>query len=308
MGDQTRHRLSRVDRVEQQPLVAGRHRHRLAHRLVEEAVAGGQHHVGDVDVARIERGRTFDHRRQCRGHLRHPGALARGVGAHADAEDRRPLAERPQADQQPGMGERAARGADHGVEPGAGRLLHNLFRGEHVAEPAERRMAGVNPHIRAVCDGFAGKGFRVVAPALFDRVQRGIELEYGEKGFKVGVGLRQLIPLDYSMMDLAACVEHLGPAVAVIGYCWGGTLAWVAAQRLDIRASVGYYGGGITGHLDADLYCPVMLHFGGEDTAITPGDILTILKAYPQMTSTRSKRLVMCVVTLDVESGVWPRP
>ena len=141
---------------------------------------------------------------------------------------------------------------------------------------------GVNPHIRAVCDGFAGKGFRVVAPALFDRVQRGIELEYGEKGFKVGVGLRQLIPLDYSMMDLAACVEHLGPAVAVIGYCWGGTLAWVAAQRLDIRASVGYYGGGITGHLDADLYCPVMLHFGGEDTAITPGDILTILKAYPQ--------------------------
>ena len=126
---------------------------------------------------------------------------------------------------------------------------------------------GVNPHIRAVCDGFAGKGFRVVAPALFDRVQRGIELEYGEKGFKVGAGLRQLIPLDYSMMDLAACVEHLGPAVAVIGYCWGGTLAWVAAQRLDIRASVGYYGGGITGHLDADLYCPVMLHFGGEDTA-----------------------------------------
>ena len=141
---------------------------------------------------------------------------------------------------------------------------------------------GVNPHIRAVCDGFAGKGFRVVAPALFDRVQRGIELEYGEKGFKVGVGLRQLIPLDYSMMDLAACVEHLGPAVAVIGYCWGGTLAWVAAQRLDIRASVGYYGGGITGHLDADLYCPVMLHFGGEDAAITPGNILTILKAYPQ--------------------------
>ena len=141
---------------------------------------------------------------------------------------------------------------------------------------------GVNPHIRAVCDGFAGKGFRVVAPALFDRVQPGTELEYGEKGFKVGVGLRQLIPLDYSMMDLAACVEHLGPAVAVIGYCWGGTLAWVAAQRLDIRASVGYYGGGITGHLDADLYCPVMLHFGGEDTAITPGNILTILKAYPQ--------------------------
>ncbi len=141
---------------------------------------------------------------------------------------------------------------------------------------------GVNPHIRAVCDGFAAKGFRVVAPALFDRVQPGTELEYGEKGFKVGVGLRQLIPIEYSMMDIAACALHLGPAVAVVGYCWGGTLAWIAAQRLDIRAAVGYYGGGITGHLDADLDCPAMLHFGGDDTAITPGDILTIQKAYPQ--------------------------
>ena len=141
---------------------------------------------------------------------------------------------------------------------------------------------GVNPHIRAVCDGFAAKGFRVVAPALFDRVQPGTELEYGEKGFKVGVGLRQLIPIEYSMMDIAACALHLGPAVAVVGYCWGGTLAWVAAQRLDIRATVGYYGGGIAGHLDADLDCPAMLHFGGDDTAITPGDILTIQKAYPQ--------------------------
>ena len=141
---------------------------------------------------------------------------------------------------------------------------------------------GVNPHIRAVCDGFAAKGFRVVAPALFDRVQPGTELEYGEKGFKVGVGLRQLIPIEYSMMDIAACALHLGPAVAVVGYCWGGTLAWVGAQRLDIRAAVGYYGGGITGHLDADLDCPAMLHFGGDDTAITPGDILTIQKAYPQ--------------------------
>ena len=148
---------------------------------------------------------------------------------------------------------------------------------------------GVNPHIRAVCDGFAAQGFRVVAPALFDRVQRGIELEYGEKGFKVGVGLRKLIPSEYSMMDVAACVEHLrssggstGANISVVGYCWGGTLAWVAAQQLDVAAAVSYYGGHITDHLDSDLHCPVMLHFGAEDAAITPVDILTILKAYPQ--------------------------
>jgi len=167
----------------------------------------------------------------------------------------------------------------------------------HVAGPDDpaapgpvviQEIFGVNSHIRTVCDGFASQGFRVVAPALFDRVQRGIELEYGEKGFKVGVGLRKLIPPAYSMMDVGACVEHLrsngsaGANVSVVGYCWGGTLAWVAAQQLDVEAAVSYYGGGITDHLDGDLYCPVMLHFGADDAAITPIDILTILKAYPQ--------------------------
>ena len=147
---------------------------------------------------------------------------------------------------------------------------------------------GVNPHIRAVCDGFAAAGYRVVAPALFDRVERGMELEYGQDGFKVGLGLRKLIPEKYSLMDLAGCVEHLrggsspDPKVAVVGYCWGGTLAWLAAQKLDVAAVVGYYGGGIVKHLEGDLYSPVMLHFGEDDTSITPGDILRIMAAYPQ--------------------------
>ena len=142
MGDQPGHRLSRIDRVEQQPLVAGRQRHRLAHRLVEPPVARRKHRVGDVDVARVERVRALDHRRERSSHSHHPGSLAGGIAAHADAEDRRPLAERPQAHQDTGMGERAPRGADHGVEPGAGGLLRDLFGGEHVAEPAERRMPG----------------------------------------------------------------------------------------------------------------------------------------------------------------------
>ena len=146
---------------------------------------------------------------------------------------------------------------------------------------------GVNPHIRGVCDGFADAGYRVVAPALFDRIHRGMELEYGEEGFKVGDGLRQLIPLEYTLMDIAACVDHLapegpvgGPAVGVIGYCWGGTLAWVSAQRFDIAAAVGYYGGGITDQLDGDLYCPVLLHFGEEDGGIPATDVAAIRAAH----------------------------
>ena len=173
---------------------------------------------------------------------------------------------------------------------------------------------GVNPHIRAVCDGFAAQGYRVVAPALFDRVQRGMELEYGAKGFEVGAGLRKLIPIEYSMMDINACIDHLrgapgedlapakrkfggaeneqkfggaenensAPAkVGCVGYCWGGTLAWVAAQRFDLDAAVGYYGGSIAGHLLGDLYCPVLLHFGEDDKSISAEDVGNIRTAYP---------------------------
>ncbi len=165
---------------------------------------------------------------------------------------------------------------------------------------------GITPHIRDVCDGFADQGYRVVAPALFDRVQRRMELEYGAKGFQVGVGLRKLIPIEYSMMDIAACIDHLrlaegeqedgetrkfggaeneqpAPAkVGCVGYCWGGTLAWVAAQRFDLDAAVGYYGGSIAGHLLGDLYCPVLLHFGEDDKSISAEDVGNIRTAYPQ--------------------------
>ena len=179
MGDQTRHRLSRVDRVEQQPLVARRQRHRLAHRLVEPAVARRVHRVGDVDVARVERVRALDHRRQRRRHPRHPGALARGVAAHADAQDRRPLAQRPQAHQQPGMGERAPRGANHGVEADAESpgLVRDLPGGRDVAEPAQRRMPGRGAdHV-----GLAAPGRQRRRAHLHRRVRRRLVLALGER-------------------------------------------------------------------------------------------------------------------------------
>ena len=122
--------------------MAGRHRHRLAHRLVEPPVARREHRIAYLDVGGVERVRAFDHRRERSRHPRHPGGLAGGIAAHADAEHRHLLAQRPQAHQDTGMGERAPRGADYGIEPGAGGLVHDLFGGEHVAEPAERRMPG----------------------------------------------------------------------------------------------------------------------------------------------------------------------
>ena len=132
---------------------------------------------------------------------------------------------------------------------------------------------GVNAHMRSVTDGFAKDGFLAAAPALFDRFEKGVELGYDKEGRKRA--MEYFVPklsTVVSLIDVAAAVEYLrgqGCAkVAVIGYCYGGTLAWLAATRLDVDAAVGYYGGHI-GHFAAEkVKCPVMLHFGKLDDHI----------------------------------------
>ena len=111
---------------------------------------------------------------------------------------------------------------------------------------------GVNPHIRRVVDGFAADGYLTIAPCLFDRVRRGIELGYSEKEVQEGRGYRLQIPRDKTMLDLTACinvVKHAG-RVAVVGYCWGGTLAYLSARELQVVCAVSYYGGQIKDFLD----------------------------------------------------------
>jgi carboxymethylenebutenolidase len=129
---------------------------------------------------------------------------------------------------------------------------------------------GINRHIRNVTDGFAHEGFLAIAPALFDRKKPGVELNYTEEGTAEGRALRTAI--DWS--DVVADVEVAASAVAeagkvgVVGYCWGGSIAWLAACRLKIAAAVGYYGGQIHEHRAETPGCPVMLHFGEHDTMI----------------------------------------
>ena len=141
---------------------------------------------------------------------------------------------------------------------------------------------GVNAHIRHVADGYAADGYRVIAPALFDRAQRGIELGYGRENAAIGIALRQKITLDDMLLDIAACVQALKPAgkVGIVGYCLGGSLAWLAAARIaGLDAAVGYYGGMIAKHLGETPKCPVMLHFGEEDGSIPMDDIDAIRAA-----------------------------
>lgn len=145
---------------------------------------------------------------------------------------------------------------------------------------------GVNPHIRSLVDRYAALGYHAVAPALFDRVRKGVELDYDAAGVTEGRELAGAIRFGPAMTDVAAAVEHAsatGP-VAVIGYCFGGSVAWLAACDLPIAAAVGYYGGQIRDHNDRTPKAPTMLHFGALDHAIPLEAVAEITAAHPDVT------------------------
>lgn len=159
--------------------------------------------------------------------------------------------------------------------------------------PADARAAvvivqeifGVNAYVRSVVDRYASYGYRAIAPALFDRVERGVELEYDERGVERGRELAMAVRWDGAMADIAAAVDHVtdtGP-VAVVGYCFGGSLAWLSASQLPITAAVGYYGGQIHDFVDRTPAVPTMLHFGALDHAIPLDHVRAIAAAHPSI-------------------------
>lgn len=167
----------------------------------------------------------------------------------------------------------------------------------YVAEPkgqATKAMVviqeifGVNSHIRSVADHFAGAGFLAVAPALFDRAERGVELGYNSDDMKRGMAIATKVGMEAPRRDIAAAIDYASKKVdlehvGVVGFCWGGTLAWLAASRLKPRAVVGYYGGRIAQYANEKPTCPVMLHFGKKDAHIPPSEIDKIRLAHPDV-------------------------
>jgi carboxymethylenebutenolidase len=142
---------------------------------------------------------------------------------------------------------------------------------------------GVNPHIRSVVDRYASFGYRSIAPALFDRVERNVELGYTADGIERGREIAMAIRWEPAIADVAAAVEHVagtGP-VAAIGYCFGGSLAWIAAADLPVAAAVGYYGGQIHDLIDRGPKATTMLHFGSLDHAIPLDHVEAIRRAHP---------------------------
>jgi carboxymethylenebutenolidase len=144
---------------------------------------------------------------------------------------------------------------------------------------------GVNDHIRSVVDRYAALGFRAIAPSLFDRVERGVELDYDAAGIEAGRAMAMEVRWEPAMLDIAAAVDAVaetGP-VAVIGYCFGGSLAWLAADELPIAAAVGYYGGQVVDFIDRAPKVPTMLHFGALDQGIPLDGVQRVAEAYPDV-------------------------
>jgi carboxymethylenebutenolidase len=167
----------------------------------------------------------------------------------------------------------------------------------YVAQPNAEPIAGlvvlqeafgVNSHIRSVTDEWAKDGFLAVAPALFDRIERGVELGYTQDDMQKGMAIIRQGDADGRVRDVAAAIDYArretGKKVGVIGYCLGGSMAWLAATRLHPDAAVGYYGSQIPRYADEKLQAPVMLHFGKDDTHIPKDEIdAKVVAAHPEV-------------------------
>jgi carboxymethylenebutenolidase len=170
----------------------------------------------------------------------------------------------------------------------------------YVARPASepigalvlvQEIYGINAHIRSVADGYAKDGFLVVAPALFDRYERGVELKYEGADQKRAYEFYSMLKPDVSLLDVAAAygwVKKAGKGIGVIGFCYGGLVSWLSATRgenLKMQPSccVGYYAGGVGSVAKEEPSCPVMLHFGAKDDHIGRDQVDAVLAAHPEV-------------------------
>ena len=167
----------------------------------------------------------------------------------------------------------------------------------HVQPEGERKggvvlvqeIFGITEHIRDLCEEYAADGYEVLAPSLYDREHPGFQADYTGPDFDRAVELaRKLHPFDLSLQDVQTCIDALkdkGP-VFVVGYCYGGSVAWFAATRLSgVAAASGYYGSLVPGAADEEPKVPVILHFGRHDHGIPmEGVEKVIAKDWPNAT------------------------
>jgi carboxymethylenebutenolidase len=165
----------------------------------------------------------------------------------------------------------------------------SAYRADPAGKPrgglvVAQEIFGVNSHIRGICDGYAADGYVAIAPALFDRYERDFDIGYTPVDVARGRELKVLAKADAALLDVAAARAAVSGAgkVGIVGYCWGGYLAWIAAARLaDFACAIPYYGGGMTDAVAEQPKCPVMAHFGERDAMIPAAGVKALAAAHP---------------------------
>ena len=141
---------------------------------------------------------------------------------------------------------------------------------------------GVNSHIRQVADRFANYGYVAIAPALFDAIHPGTELGYDEAGVARGRGIVEELGFNGALDGVRGAFDFIEAEhkVGVVGFCWGGSVAYYTNTKLGLPA-VSYYGGRTVPLLRDRPKAPLMLHFGENDALIPPEDVEKHREALP---------------------------
>ena len=175
--------------------------------------------------------------------------------------------------------------------------MHALAKDGHivdlyVAKPKSEAMAtvivlqeifGITEHIQAICQQYATHGYLAIAPALFDRIKKNIVLDYSS--FAEGRDYKMQLQDEQVLLDIAAsaATAENDLKVAVIGFCFGGALSYLASTRLNLNCAISYYGGGIAEkYINQNPLCPIMYHFGALDPIIPSTDVAAIQSNHPE--------------------------
>jgi carboxymethylenebutenolidase len=148
---------------------------------------------------------------------------------------------------------------------------------------------GVNSHIRSVADGYAADGYLAIAPAMYDRLERNFEVGYTPEDIAKGRALKEKAGIATALLDVEPALKAAAQAgkVGIVGYCWGGYIAWMAAARVPgLACAAPYYGGGSTTDeaIAEKPKCPVMAHYGEKDEHISVESVKKLAVAHPTQT------------------------
>lgn len=148
---------------------------------------------------------------------------------------------------------------------------------------------GLTKYVKEVCERVAKLGYVALAPDLYWRLEPGVALEEErEDSLQRAFGYRQRVDYDLAVDDSIAAVERLRSLpeteghAGIIGFCFGGGIAFRVAAQDDPDVSISYYGSEVPASIGMrqDIRCPILFHFGGADQYLTPDKQQVVMEAF----------------------------